>query len=155
MKIAHASSHLPARYHSPTEPTRFRTTIQCVHHHDAPGVPRGSRLAGLGSAGAPLTTRANEQEAAGREFGSARLEAEKDAQALEDKLTGFNFRDDQFDLAEAAIAIAIARLAVVALTGQRWLFWGSLIPAAFGLFMGLAGTFQWPILPRFLTHLVS
>lgn len=40
-------------------------------------------------------------------------------------------------------------------SGQRWLFWGSLIPAAIGPFMGLAGTFQWPILPRFLTHLVS
>jgi hypothetical protein len=50
-----------------------------------------------------------------------------------------NFRDDQFDLAEAAIAIAIALLAITALTHHAWLFWLALVPGVFGLVMGIAG----------------
>ena len=42
------------------------------------------------------------------------------AQKTYDKL---NYRDDQFDLAAASIAIAIALLAVTALTHLWWLFW--------------------------------
>lgn len=54
-------------------------------------------------------------------------------------------RDDQFDLSESALSIAIAMLAITALTQKRWLYWLSLIPAAFGVLMGLAGFFNLPI----------
>ena len=61
-----------------------------------------------------------------------------------------NYRDDQFDLAEAAIAIAIALLAVTALTHQWWLFFLALVPSAFGFVMGLAGLFGWAVHPDVL-----
>jgi len=72
--------------------------------------------------------------------------AEK-AQITYDKL---NYKDDQFDLAEAAIAIAIALLAITALTHAWWLFWLAMIPSVFGLMIGLAGLLGLPFHPDFL-----
>jgi hypothetical protein len=66
-----------------------------------------------------------------------------------------NFRDDQFDLSDALIAIAISLLAVTALTGQRWLFFAALIPTFFGVAMGLAGLLGWSLHPTALIQLLS
>ena len=66
-----------------------------------------------------------------------------------------NFRDDQFDLSDALIAIAISLLAVTALTHQRWLYWVALIPTGFGIFMGLAGLMGWGVHPDALIRLLS
>ena len=69
------------------------------------------------------------------------------AQVRYDKL---NYKDDQFDLAEASIAIAIALLAITALTHVWWLFWLSMIPSAFGIAIGMAGLLGLPFHPDFL-----
>jgi Domain of unknown function (DUF4337) len=69
------------------------------------------------------------------------------AQVRYDKL---NYKDDQFDLAEAAIAIAIALLAITALTHVWWLFWLSMLPSAFGIAIGMAGLLGLPFHPDFL-----
>jgi len=64
-----------------------------------------------------------------------KIQAEKD-QTTYDAL---NFRDDQFDLSDAAIAIAISLLAVASLTQLPWLYMLALLPSGFGVVMGLAG----------------
>jgi hypothetical protein len=61
--------------------------------------------------------------------------AEKD-QASYDAL---NFRDDQFDLSDASIAIAISLLAIASLTQLSWLYFLALAPSGFGVLMGLSG----------------
>jgi hypothetical protein len=66
-----------------------------------------------------------------------------------------NFRDDQFDLSDALIAIAISLLAVTALTHLRWLYLVSLVPTGFGILMGLSGLLEWSIHPAFLIRLLS
>ncbi len=66
-----------------------------------------------------------------------------------------NFRDDQFDLSDALIAIAISLLAVTALTGQKWLYWSALIPTGLGIYMGLAGLVGWHVHPETLIRLLS
>ncbi len=66
-----------------------------------------------------------------------------------------NYRDDQFDLSDALLAIAIALLAVTALTKMWWLYWGSLLPTGFGVLMGLAGLVGWHIHPGALMALLS
>ena len=66
-----------------------------------------------------------------------------------------NFRDDQFDLSDALIAIAISLLAVTALTQKRWLYVMALVPTGFGIFMGLAGLFGLPIHPTALIRMLS
>lgn len=66
-----------------------------------------------------------------------------------------NYRDDQFDLSDAMIAIAISLLAVTALTQKRWLFIMAMVPTFFGVLMGLAGLLAWKIHPDFLSRLLS
>jgi membrane-bound ClpP family serine protease len=66
-----------------------------------------------------------------------------------------NFRDDQFDLSDALLAIAISLLAITALTRQRWLFIGALVPTALGVFFGLAGLLGLPFHPTALMALLS
>jgi ribosomal protein L12E/L44/L45/RPP1/RPP2 len=76
----------------------------------------------------------------------------KDAQEDYDRL---NYRDDQFDLSDTLLAMAISLLAVTSLTGKRWLYWIALIPTALGLLMGLAGLLSLKIHPDTITNLLS
>ena len=66
-----------------------------------------------------------------------------------------NFRDDQFDLADALLAIAISLLAVTALTHLWWLYFVALVPTGFGVLMGLSGLVGWGIHPDALIRLLS
>ncbi len=79
------------------------------------------------------------------------------AQAEQDQKTydALNYRDDQFDLSDTLIAIAIAMLAVTALTRLWPLYWAALIPTAFGVLMGIAGLAALPIHPDALVKLLS
>jgi hypothetical protein len=80
-----------------------------------------------------------------------RLLAEKDQAEYDAQ----NFRDDQFDLSDALLAISISLLAITTLTRQRWLFWGSMIPTAVGVFFGIAGLFGLPFHPSTIMGLLS
>jgi hypothetical protein len=66
-----------------------------------------------------------------------------------------NFHDDQFDLSDAMLALAISLLAVTALTQKQWLFVLAMLPTVFGVLMGLAGLLGWKIHPDMLTRLLS
>jgi hypothetical protein len=66
-----------------------------------------------------------------------------------------NFRDDQFDLSDALIAIAISLLAITSLTQLWWLYGLSLLPAGFGVLMGLSGLAGWGGHPGALIKLLS
>lgn len=66
-----------------------------------------------------------------------------------------NFRDDQFDMSDAFLAISVALLAVTSLTAQRWLYGLSLVPTTFGVVMGLAGLCQWSLHPAWLVGLLT
>lgn len=81
----------------------------------------------------------------------------KDEDELQDKAQydALNYRDDQFDLSDAALSVALAMLAVTALTRKRWLLWASLIFAAFGFIMGIGGLFGLHLHPDWLTKLLS
>lgn len=80
-----------------------------------------------------------------------RVQAGED-QKLYDQL---NYRDDQFDLSDAALAIAISMLAVTALTQLMWLYWVACVPIFFGVLMGLSGLMGWALHPDALTRLLS
>ncbi len=66
-----------------------------------------------------------------------------------------NYRDDQFDLSDAFLAITVALLAVTALTQQRWLFGVAMVPTFFGVLMGLAGLLGWQVHPDWLISLIT
>jgi hypothetical protein len=66
-----------------------------------------------------------------------------------------NYKDDQFDLSDALVAVAISLLAVTALTKQKWLYWMALVPTACGFYMGFAGLLGWQVHPDLLIKLLS
>ena len=73
-----------------------------------------------------------------------------DADNADQTYNELNFHDDQFDLSDAMLAIAISLLAVTALTQKRWLFFIAMVPTFFGVLMGLAGLLGWHVHPDFL-----
>lgn len=79
----------------------------------------------------------------------------KKAKGFEKQYDDLNFRDDQFDLSDAALSISLATLAVTALTANLWLFRLSLLFAGFGGVMGAAGLFGLSLHPDWLTRLLS
>ncbi len=79
----------------------------------------------------------------------------KKARDFEAQYDALNFRDDQFDLSDAALSISLALLAVTALTGNRRLFVFSWIFAGFGAIMGVAGLAGLSLHPDWLTKLLS
>ena len=78
-----------------------------------------------------------------------------DAEKADKTYNELNYHDDQFDLSDAMLALAISLLALTALTQKRWLFVIAMVPAFFGILMGLAGLFGWAIHPNALTRLLS
>ncbi|KQZ26280.1 DUF4337 domain-containing protein [Duganella sp. Root1480D1] len=115
----------------------------------------------LAKAGRPVSEQAAYDEAIASYTKLAadqkRKKEELKAQAKEDDKTydALNFKDDQFDLSDAMLAIAIALLAITALTKQHWLFTLSMVPTTFGVFMGLCGLFGWHFHPTALVALLS
>ena len=69
-------------------------------------------------------------------------DVEKTAKGAEKEYDRLNFHDDQFDLSDALLAIAISLLALTSLTQKRWLFGLAMVPTVFGALYGLAGLFN-------------
>src|SRR6202165_845771 len=80
---------------------------------------------------------------------------QSDADKADKTYNELNFHDDQFDLSDAMLALAISLLAVTALTQKHWLFVLAMFPTVFGVVMGLAGLLGWHIHPKSLTRLLS
>jgi uncharacterized protein DUF4337 len=97
---------------------------------------------------AAAESRAAEESAKKEEL---RTQAEQDQQNYD----ALNYRDDQFDLCDALLALAISMMAVTALTRKEWLYFFALIPTVAGVVMGMAGLFQWPIHPDIFARFLS
>jgi len=88
-------------------------------------------------------------QAAKKDF--LRALAESDQKAYDT----LNYRDDQFDLSDTLLALAISMLALTSLTHKRWLFWIAMVPTALGALMGLAGLLGWHLHPDSISRLLS
>jgi hypothetical protein len=80
-----------------------------------------------------------------------RLQAEQDQKTYD----ALNYWDDQFDVSDAMIALAISLLALTALTHKTWLYWMALVATIGGVVMGLAGLLGWHLHPDALARLLS
>jgi ABC-type phosphate transport system auxiliary subunit len=77
------------------------------------------------------------------------------AKALKAEYDRLNFRDDQFDMSDAFLSIAVALSAVAALVDSfvlLYIAWGS---GAFGLFVGIAGFLGLSVRPEWLASLLG
>jgi len=79
----------------------------------------------------------------------------KKAKAHEKAYDDMNYRDDQFDLSDAALSICLGMLAVASLTNKRKLLYLAWVFAGFGCLMGLAGLLGLQLHPDFLARLLS
>jgi uncharacterized membrane protein len=79
----------------------------------------------------------------------------KKAKDFEKQYDDLNFKDDQFDLSDAALSISLAMLAITALTGKRRLLALAWLFAGFGFLMGSAGLMGLSLHPTALVKLLS
>ena len=79
-----------------------------------------------------------------------RVQQQAIAEADQKTYDQLNFHDDQFDLSDAGLSIAISLLAITALSQKRWLFIVAMVPTVFGVVMGLAGLWSWNLHPDVL-----
>jgi hypothetical protein len=100
-------------------------------------------------------TQAAKYDAEAKRQGTEMKETQAMAEARDKEYEALNVHDDQFDVSEAFLALAISLMALTSLTQKRWLYFVALVPTAVGLFMGLAGLFEWPIDPGALTKPLS
>lgn len=112
------------------------------------------------AAAAPAQLAAYDAAVAGQRAKAAEQLKKRDeqkaaAEAAQQTYDALNYRDDQFDLSDALLAIAIALLAVTALTKLWPLFFVSLVPTFFGVLMGVAGLAALRIHPDALVQLLS
>ena len=94
-------------------------------------------------------------DALAKEQDAKKKEVMAQAQGDQGTYDALNYRDDQFDLCDALLAIAISMLAMTALTHKRWLYGIALLPTGCGVFMGLAGLLGWHVHPDMLSSLLS
>ena len=83
------------------------------------------------------------QEAAAKKYEREKEQIRKEAEQAQKDYDAMNVHDDQFDLAEACLSVAVALAGVTALTRKRWLFGVACAFAAFGILYGLAGFMHW------------
>ena len=108
-----------------------------------------------GTAGAEFASQQQGYEKAIAHYQSQESELAKNARDLEKMYDALNFRDDQFDLSDAALSISLASLAVTSLTGNRKLFILAWIFGGFGLIMGMAGLLGLALHPNALVRFLS
>jgi hypothetical protein len=98
---------------------------------------------------------AAEYEADIRKYEQRSKETRQKAERLEKEYDRLNFRDDQFDMSDVFLSIAIAISAVAALVDSFWLLyfaWGS---GALGLSFGIAGFAGWNFRPEWIASLLG
>lgn len=80
---------------------------------------------------------------------------EAQARGYDKSYDQLNVHDDQFDLSDAMLALAISLFAVTSLTQKKWLFFLAMVPTAFGLVFGLAGLFNLSLHSDFFAKLLG
>jgi len=90
-----------------------------------------------------------------KNYGKEKEDIKKEAEGAQTEYDRLNTHDDQFDMSEAGLSIAIALLGVSALTKKKWLVYFAMLFALFGVVLGLAGFMGWSFHPDALARVLS
>lgn len=96
-----------------------------------------------------------EHAAAEKKYEAEKEEIKRQAEGFQKQYDELNVHDDQFDMAEALISVAIALFGVTALTRKRWLLGVASAFAAIGMLFGLAGFLGWNLHPDWLARVLG
>lgn len=94
-------------------------------------------------------------EAKIRVYEKEKGEIKQSAEGFKAEYERLNLHDDQFDMADALMSVAIALLGITALTRKRRLMYLAWAFAGFGLVMGIAGFAGLGLHPDFLARIFS
>jgi DNA repair ATPase RecN len=100
-------------------------------------------------------TRIAEYDGLAKKYAAEKEDIRRQAEGFQKQYDALNVHDDQFDMAEAILSVAIALFGVTALTRKNWLFGLAFLFAAFGVILGVAGFLGWSLHPDFLARLFS
>ena len=104
---------------------------------------------------ARLQARIAAQQASARKEEEGKAQVKAEAEQAAKAYDAMNVHDDQFDLAEACLSVAVALAGVTALTRKRWLFGLAGGFAAVGFLYGLAGFFRWSLHSDLMARLLG
>jgi hypothetical protein len=124
-------------------------------HVDENGLAALRLLETIGVDKAIAGKQAAEYEADITKYKARSAETMAKAKAFEAEYDRLNFHDDQFDMSDAFVSIAVALAAVAALTEAFWLLtvaWGS---GAIGMMFGIAGFLGFNLRPEWLAQLLG
>lgn len=94
-------------------------------------------------------------KAAIAKYEKEKTEIQKQAKEHEENVEKLDIHNDQFDMAEALLSVAIALFGVTALTQKRFMMFVAGAFSAFGLFLGIAGFAKLAFHPEFLAKLLT
>lgn len=77
------------------------------------------------------------------------------ARGFEAEYDRLNYRDDQFDLSDAALSVALCVLATASLANRRWLLVLAWVFGAIGIIMAIAGFLRLNLHPDWLVNILS
>jgi len=124
-------------------------------HVDENGLAQTRLLEAVSTDKALVAKLVAEYESDVKKYTARSAETMEKAKALEAEYDRLNFRDDQFDLSDAFLSIAVALSAVAALANTYWLLciaWGS---GLIGLTFGIAGFLGLNLRPEWLAQLLG
>ncbi|HET7803036.1 MAG TPA: DUF4337 domain-containing protein [Pseudolabrys sp.] len=98
---------------------------------------------------------ATDYEADIKKYDARSRETRAKAEALEKEYDRLNFRDDQFDMSDAFLSIAIAVAAVAALVDSFWLLYVAWVAGGVGVAFGIAGFLGINFRPEWLARLLG
>jgi len=90
-----------------------------------------------------------------KKYEKEKIDIKANAEGQQKEYDRLNLHDDQFDMSDACLSVAIALFGVTALTKKRWLLALAGVFMFFGVLFGLAGFFAWGIHPDFLAKFLS
>ena len=90
-----------------------------------------------------------------KKYETEKEDIKRKAEGFQKQYDDLNVHDDQFDMAEAILSVAIALFGVTALTQKKWLLGIGIAFAATGTILGLAGFAGWNLHPDWLASLLS
>ena len=125
-------------------------------HVDENGLSTLRLLETLGSIDKELAAKqAAEYESDIKKYQERSRETMAKAKALEAEYERLNFHDDQFDMSDAFLSIAVALAAVASLVDAYWLLYVAWGTGAFGLLMGVAGFIGLNLRPEWIARLLG
>ncbi|HEV7486083.1 MAG TPA: DUF4337 domain-containing protein [Thermoanaerobaculia bacterium] len=90
-----------------------------------------------------------------KKYEKEKIDIKANAEGQVKEYDRLNLHDDQFDMSDACLSVAIALFGVTALTKKRWLLALACLFMFFGVLFGLSGFFAWKLHPDFFAKFLS